>query len=424
METHAREWAAGQSGTLDFLFLSTDPELQGLLAQALGEQGRLRCLAPDQAALASYLTAFEPAVVFLDFSMGRQQAQQLDQAVALAQALQSLSPGLPKVAVGNLSQPEGAVTALRAGLRDFIDPIRDPAEIRGVVQRLINERGVGPGKGGLQRSLLVLAAKAGVGASTVAVRAAQLAQQQLGYPREDGQGLAAGARTPGLAVERPMAERVCLLDLGWPRNDSLRYLELSAAYDSAQLLRDLLQMDGTLLASVMDHTPGGIAALGLPGDAQRPALPPREARWVSECLRRHYGLLVIDAGGVGPHPCITPLAFGAQETWVVTDQSAAAQSALAALLQTLDGQLPRHTLRLVVNRYDPLRGPNAQEIAAQQGIALACTLCDHAAGAPPAQSDTAALSECIEGLLREPPASSREDWLAAWLPGVHTRLLA
>lgn len=424
METHAREWAGGQSSAVDFLFLSVDPELERLLAQGLGAQERLRREPPDERTLASLLAALEPAVVFLDFSMGRQQAQQLGQAVALAQALHGLSPSLPRVAVGDLSQPDGAVAALRAGVRDFIDPRRDPAEIRGVVRRLLNERGVGPGGGALQRSLLVLGATAGAGASTVAVQAARLAQQQLGYPREGADGHAGTAGQTRLAVQRPMAERACLLDLGWPRDDSLRYLDLSPSYDCARLLHDLPQMDGALLANAMDHTPGGIAALGLPAGAQRPALPPHEAHWVSECLRRHYGLLVIDAGGIGPHPCIPPLAFGAQETWVVTDQSAAAQSALAGLLQALDGQMPRHTLRLVVNRYDPACGPDAQEIAAQQGIVLACTLSAHAAGAPPAQDDMAALNECIEGLLRDPPAPSREDWLAAWLPGVHTRLMA
>ncbi len=424
METHAREWAGGQSSAVDFLFLSVDPELERLLAQGLGAQERLRREPPDERTLASLLAALEPAVVFLDFSMGRQQAQQLGQAVALAQALHGLSPSLPRVAVGDLSQPDGAVAALRAGVRDFIDPRRDPAEIRGVVRRLLNERGVGPGGGALQRSLLVLGATAGAGASTVAVQAARLAQQQLGYPREGADGHAGTAGQTRLAVQRPMAERACLLDLGWPRDDSLRYLDLSPGYDCARLLHDLPQMDGALLANAMDHTPGGIAALGLPAGAQRPALPPHEAHWVSECLRRHYGLLVIDAGGIGPHPCIPPLAFGAQETWVVTDQSAAAQSALVGLLQALDGQMPRHTLRLVVNRYDPACGPDAQEIAAQQGIVLACTLSAHAAGAPPAQDDMAALNECIEGLLRDPPAPSREDWLAAWLPGVHTRLMA
>ena len=36
--------------------------------------------------------------------------------------LARIAPGIPRVAVGLLSQPEGAIAALRAGVSDFVDP--------------------------------------------------------------------------------------------------------------------------------------------------------------------------------------------------------------------------------------------------------------------------------------------------------------
>ncbi len=158
------------------------------------------------------------------------------------------------MAVGYASHPEGAIAALRAGVSDFIDLSGEVEGMVEVVQHLLAFPGDAAGEGGTQRSVLLLGARAGVGASTLAVHAAACAQQRLARwhamrVRPEGRA----ARQGGEAGLLPMAERVSVLDLGYPVGDCLLYFGLSSDFDFAEGVRNIARLDGTLLNSAMAH---------------------------------------------------------------------------------------------------------------------------------------------------------------------------
>ena len=120
--------------------------------------------APAVEDLAKRLAEIAPQVVFLDFTLSEDEPGKLFRSAELARLLARIAPGIPRVAVGLLSQPEGAIAALRAGVSDFVDPSVAPQEVKDVVQRLLDTPVAGGGRAdGQRRSVLLLGTRPGVG---------------------------------------------------------------------------------------------------------------------------------------------------------------------------------------------------------------------------------------------------------------------
>ncbi|MCJ9708494.1 pilus assembly protein CpaE [Bordetella hinzii] len=441
MKTHAREWV-GLDKANCFLFCSSDNGVAQQLGQAVGDLGLLTQESPALDVLAQRLAEINPQVVFLDFTGGQADPGKLLIAADLARVLMRVAPSLPRVAVGYLSQPDGAIAALRAGVSDFVDPSVSPDEVRAVVQRLIADRRQADGNGGSHRSVLVLGARPGVGASTLAVHVAGLAQQhlaQVALARQNAQGARSQAKSELMAAQLPLNERVCVLDLGWPIGDCLLYLNINSDFDFAEAVRNLRRLDGTLLSSAMAHTPAGVSAMALPRDvAQVRALSPSDSLSLFERLRQHYGFLVIDAGGFSHPEFVAKLARSSQDIWLVTDQSVSSLVSLAGVLRELEQQhVQRDAIKLVVNRYDERYGMTALQIAERFGLALAGTLpdrtlplmlCTNQGRLLYQQAGRDIYVKAVQGLVDRMLAErmapgTRQGWLAAWLPGVHKRMM-
>lgn len=443
MKTHAREWVGLDKATC-FLFCSSDNGVAQQLGQAVGDLGMLTQETPSLDVLAQRLAEINPQVVFLDFTGGQADPGKLLMAADLARVLMRVAPSLPRVAVGYLSQPDGAIAALRAGVSDFVDPSVSPEEVRAVVQRLVSDRRQPGGSGGgSHRSVLVLGARPGVGASTLAVHAAGLAQQQLAQAvlarQTAAAGKAAGKGGEIMAAQLPLTDRVCVLDLGWPIGDCLLYLNINSEFDFAEAVRNLRRLDGTLLGSAMAHTPAGISAMALPRDvAQVRALSPADSLSLFERLRQHYGFLIADAGGFSNPDFVAKLARSSQEVWLVTDQSVSSLVALAGVLQELEQQhVQRDSIKLVVNRYDERYGMTSAQISERFGLALAGTLpdrtlplmlCTNQGRLLYQQAERDIYVKAVQGLVDRLMAErmapgARQGWLAAWLPGVHKRMM-
>ena len=194
MKTHAREWVGLQSGNR-FLFCSKGDGVAAQLGQAIGDLGMLTQEAPAVEDLAKRLAEIAPQVVFLDFTLSEDEPGKLFRSAELACLLARIAPGIPRVAVGLLSQPEGAIAALRAGVSDFVDPSVAPQEVKDVVQRLLDTPVAGGGRAdGQRRSVLLLGTRPGVGTSTLAVHLAGLVQDRMKQAHALRAGLAAPSR--------------------------------------------------------------------------------------------------------------------------------------------------------------------------------------------------------------------------------------
>ncbi|KCV11347.1 AAA domain protein [Bordetella holmesii 04P3421] len=221
--------------------------------------------------------------------------------------------------------------------------------------------------------------------------------------------------------------------------DCLLYLNINSDFDFAEAVRNLRRLDGTLLSSTVAHTAAGISAMTLPRDmAQVRTLSPADSLSLFERLRQHYGVLVTDAGGFSNPDFTAKLARSSHEVWLVTDQSVSSLVSLAGVLQELEQQhVPRDTLKLVVNRYDERYGMTSMQIAERFGLALAGTLpdrtmplmlCTNQGRLLYQQAERDIYVRAVQGLVDRMLAErmapgARQGWLAAWLPGVHKRMM-
>lgn len=441
MKTHAREWAGLQSGNR-FLFCSKGDGVAAQLGQAIGDLGMLTQEAPAVEDLAKRLAEIAPQVVFLDFTLSEDEPGKLFRSAELARLLARIAPGIPRVAVGLLSQPEGAIAALRAGVSDFVDPSVAPQEVKDVVQRLLDTPVAGGGRAdGQRRSVLLLGTRPGVGTSTLAVHLAGLVQDRMkqAHALRAGASGAKPSKTAEAGAMQPLSSRVALLDLGWPVGDCQLYLNIGSDFDFAEAARNLRRLDPTLLGSAMAHTANGLSVLALPRDlGQMRDISQSDSLLVFERLRQHFGVVVADAGGFNNPDFVAGLARTSQQNWIVTDQSVGALVSLAGLLQELEQlHVDRRSLGLIVNRYDERYGMTAQQIAERFQLELVGTLPDRTLALMVCTNQGRLLHEeaerdvyvrAVQALAEklsteEHTPGGRASWLATWLPGVHRRMV-
>lgn len=434
MKAYSTELAGLQSG-IRFLFCSQGDGVAAQLVEALGTMGVLTQESPSLEHLARRLADIDPKIIFLDFTLGGADPGKLLRSADLARTLARVAPAIPRVAVGLLGQPEGAIAALRAGVTDFVDPSVAPHEVREVVQRLLDMPALGAGEGGSRRDVLLIGARAGVGTSTLAAHLAGITQDRY----VQAQSTQGGVRKPAQDTALPLASRVALLDLGWPIGDAQLYVNVAGDFDFAEAVRNLQRLDSTLLGSAMAHTRDGLSVMALPRDpAQMNHLSQSDSLLVFERLRQHFGLMVTDTGGFSNMDFVSGLARTSHTTWIVTDQSVSSLVALSGLLQDLERRhVERSSLGLVVNRYDERYGMTAQQIAERFQLELVGTLPDRALALMVCTNQGRLLHQDaerdvyvrgVQGLVEKlchetAQAAGRGSWLATWLPGVHRRML-
>jgi len=417
------------------------------LGAALSHLGELLREALTAETVAARVAQLNPQAVLLDFTFDPGEPGKLMRAAELARILAKAVPHLPRVAVGSLADPEGAVAALRAGVSDFVDPVVGPDEVRDVLTRLIQQSGTAPAPVAACRSVVLLGSRPGVGTSTLAVHLAGLVQNRLthGWTQDAADALrAAGASARVKDQDHvsmlPLSNRVGLLDFGWPVGDCLLYLNLKSDFDFSEAVRNLRRLDATLLSSALAHTSGGINVLALPHDMTRMRkVFHTDSLALYDQLRRHFGLLLSDAGGLSDHEFVAGLVRAADETWIVTDQSVGSLVSLAELLQQLEQRhVARGALRLIVNRYDERYGMTAGQIAQRFNLPLIKTVPDRALPLMQCTSQGRLLHEhserdpyvkAVDQLtdrlgLPQAGGGTRAGWLATWLPGVHKRMRA
>ncbi len=247
----------------------------------------------------------------------------------------------PVILVGPTPAPELLLAAMRAGISEYLtEPVRE-ADLRAALERLHGRRSQSaqaqaqspaqsqaPAPGG--RILLVLGAKGGIGATTVAVNLAD-------------------------ALNRQGPGRTALLDLAQPQGETPIFLDLEHAYTWADVAQNIERLDATYLESVMARHHSGLAVLPGPGFSSEAALAPAVLRQILELLRRSYAQVVIDLGtgaGAGQDGAAMEALSMADEVLLVLDLSlpclARAKRFLEAVRATSPHLLP--CLRLVANR--------------------------------------------------------------------------
>ncbi|WP_089339470.1 fimbrial protein [Burkholderia singularis] len=345
---NARTQSLAEPAVTDyFVCASPDREHVRWLAQTLVAAGAVEAASLEPAALAQRIAGVNPAIVFVDFSGGHAQA-----ASAAAAAVRVAQPMLPIVALGSLAEPESALAALRAGVRDFIDISASADDALRITRGLLDHVGEQPSRHG--KLVALLGARAGMGTSTLAANLAVLLQKRTA---------AHGRQT-------------ALVDLGLPAGDGALFLNTRCEFDFVEAVRNLRRFDRTFVNTALARHASGVALTTLP-----PSLAGLRDVSYASCvgllnrLRAFFDHQIVDLGGFSNRDFVAQAAGAADEAWLLCDQGVASVVSAVELLESLrDAGVSTDALRLVVNQYDAALGLSPAQIAERLGIALTATL--------------------------------------------------
>lgn len=291
-------------------------------------------------------------LVLLDFHAARAAAS-----AELVRQIRQLRPELAMVAVGatSVNQVEGVVTALRVGLRDFVDLDADSVEVQAVLQRATAPTLAAPPEAARIAPLtLLMGVRPGMGTSTLAAHLCVLAQRMR-------------AATSSLDV--------LLLDMGQPAGDVALYLNIESRFHYEEALRSAGRIDATLVRSAMARHSSGLVLLDRAIGSE--SLPPSDPGLLLKRLRGLFCSVLCELGGTPLRQIPAAVLESADEIWLVTDGAIASLVSLDQLLKQLPPTARANDrLKLVVNRHDEEAGLAAAQIAERFDLPLLAALPD------------------------------------------------
>ena len=349
---NARTYALSEHAVTDCFVLATQADDHARwLAESLVSAGTVAPVSLDPHALAQRIGTLNPSLVFVDFSGGRIAA-----ASAAANAARSAYPGLQIVALGSVREPESALAALRAGVRDFVDLCAPAADALRITREVLENIVEPVSRHGKLTALI--GARVGMGVSTLAANLAVLLQR-----RDAAQG-----------------REALLLDLGLPAGDGTLLLNTKSEFCFVEAVRNVRRFDQTFVHTALSHHASGLALTTLPVDLS----DMREVSHASSVgllnrLRAFFDQQIVDLGGFTNSEFIANVVQAADETWLVCDQGVPSVVSAVGVLDALredgiDADKLRQKIRLVVSKAVPELGLTPAQIAQRLELELVATL--------------------------------------------------
>lgn len=352
-------------GADTYLFASNSGSNVTWLLNALQRNGTVVPSMLNVEVLSERIAAIGPQALFLDFSD--------DQAAVAAEVHRQIKrdwPALPVLGTGSASQPTAVLTALRAGVHDFVDITAAPEDVVATLVAML-ERGTQAQPARRGRTVALVGARAGLGVTTLATHLTLLLQEmirpQAAKPEAAGAGSNAGVS---------QARGVALLDLGLPARDGLLYLDTASEFNFVDGARNLRRLDQTLVQTALAHHDSGAVVLPLPASvAQVREISHADSMALIKRLGDFFDFQIADLGGFSLTDFVAQTVLEADKTWVVCDLSIGGIVSTANLLRDLQGRgVDPARLALVVNKMDKQVGLPAGDVAKRLGLPLAHVL--------------------------------------------------
>ncbi|MBW9106700.1 fimbrial protein [Paraburkholderia phenoliruptrix] len=330
-----------------FMFASLADEHVHWLSETLLSAGTVEAVTLDPAMLTQRIATLNPSLVFVDFSGGRGAA-----ASAATSAVRAQYPGLQIVATGSLAEPESALAALRAGVRDFIDLSAPAADALRITQQVLDNLVEPVSRHG--RVTALLGARVGMGVSTLATNLAVMLQ------RRDAQ----------------QGRQAALFDLGLPAGDGLLMLNARSDFHFVEAVRNLRRFDQTFVHTALSHHTSGLAFTTLPPNlAEMREISYSSSIGLLNRLRAFFDQQIVDLGGFSNMEFVAQVVRACDEAWLVCDQGVASIVSAVGVLESLrEAGADTTNVRLIVNRFDAELGLAAARIAERLDIALLASL--------------------------------------------------
>jgi pilus assembly protein CpaE len=278
-----------------------------------------------------------PDVVLVDIP-----AESASSAVRAIELLHQEIPDSALFAIGSMSQPQVIVSAMRAGAREFIERPTTTTDLLEAFVRLTAAQRKVRHEGTRGKVFVVVNAKGGCGATTVAVNLALALQSAHGH--------------------------VALADLA-PLGHAALHMNLKPLFSVADAIRNLHRLDSSLLESFMTRHSSGLQLLA--GANTPAAVEPSTAEFARlfDLLASHYGYVVVDAST--RLDGTTRLVCNLSETVLLVAHTDVASLWSAARVQQYLGETgARERVRLVLNRFRKIPGFSEADAEAAAGIKL------------------------------------------------------
>jgi len=381
---------------LSVVIVATDNEQRALL-QVLVDgtsvaQTAHTCASYPMAAadpIARRVRAANPDVTLVDIPA--------DNSTLALRAIELLHQEMPDAAifaVGNLNQPQVIVSAMRAGAREYIERPTNTTDLLEAFVRLTTAQRRSRQEGLRGKVFLVINAKGGNGATTVAVNLALALQSAHGH--------------------------TALVDLA-PLGHAALHMNLKPVFTVADATRNLHRMDGELLGSFMTRHSGGLQLLA--GTNVPAGVDPSTAEFVRlfDMLVTHYRYVVVDASSRFD-PASRLIASLSETVLLVACSDVASLWSAARVHQYLGESGSRDRVRLVLNRFRKVPGFSEGDAESAVGAKLIwrvpnqyfaiSTAIDR--GTPVVDQRSSDIGRCFAGLAQELTRNDMDVKRAAW----------
>jgi pilus assembly protein CpaE len=252
-------------------------------------------------------------------------------ASAALRAIELLHMDMPKsaiFAVGDMSQPQIIVNAMRAGAREFIERPTTTTALLDAFVRLASAQRKARGNEHRGRVITVLNAKGGSGATTVAVNTALALQSSQGNST--------------------------LVDLA-PLGHAALHLNMKPAFGVADALKNLHRLDTSLLESFMAPHSGGLHLLAGATTPFTDEPGAGEFARLFDVLVGHYRNVVVDASS-RLDACTRVVCDLSDLVLLVAHADVASLWSAARVRQFLSDSGNGERVRLVLNRFRKIPG--------------------------------------------------------------------
>lgn len=381
---------------LSVVIVATDNEQRAVL-QVLVEGTRvartmLSCASFPVAAsdpVMRKIRAAHPDVTLVDIP-----ADNPSQALRTIELLQQEIPDASTFAIGNLSQPQTIVKAMRAGAREFIERPTTTTDLLEAFKRLTTAQQRGRQEGPRGKVFSVINAKGGNGATTVAVNLALALHSSYG--------------------------QTALVDMA-PLGHTHLHMNLKPVFNVTDATRNINRMDESLLESFMTRHSGGLHLLA--GANMPVPVDPSTAEFVSlfDMLVTHYRYVVVDASS--RFDAASRLIATLSETvLLVACSDVASLWSAARVAQYLGETGARERIRLVLNRFRKVPGFSEEEAEAAVGAKLLWRVPNQYfavsgaidRGTPVVDQRSSEIARCFAGLAHELTRNEPDVKRAAW----------
>jgi pilus assembly protein CpaE len=288
-----------------------------------------------------------PELIILDL------ADDPELGIKLAHFLSESSPGQRFVAAGPHLAPELLLSAMRAGVADYLPrPVTHEA-FQTAVERV--------------RQLL------GAGGKDAQKQAGQL---YAFYSAKGGAGTTTVATNFGVVLHKLTGKRTLIVDLDLELGEIALLLGVQPRFNFVDMVQNFHRMDAELLASYIERHESGVHLLSAPYQPEKAeVVTGDEIRKILHFLRKHYEYVVVDTA-----KSFAPATLAAFEqadlAFIVTNVDLASLRNIQRglpLLKRMMGRSADH-IRLIVNRYNAASDISLNDVEHTIGLKVFRTL--------------------------------------------------